>query len=144
MNPRAWAGQRWAVHRSAARRQARKVTREMRRLSEEAESAYARQQRDYARRQGERERERAREKDPDVKLYKGLLAEAQALYKRRRKRLERQYGERPFPELEARLEAIEGPDYDRLYKGEPYEHDVPFGPMYEMRQEAKSWRACAE
>lgn len=141
---RAWAAQRWGVHRSAAWQQARKVMREMRKLSAAGQPFYERQQRDYAQRQKERERERAREKDPDVKLYNELFAEARALLTRRRKRLEQQYGEHPFQELEARLEAVRGPDYDQLYKGEPYEHNVPFSPMYEIGREAKSWQACAE
>jgi hypothetical protein len=143
-DPRAWAAQEWSVYRSAAKRQARKALREMRRLSESAESAYGRQQRDYARQQQKRERERAREKDPDVKLYNGLLAEVQSLYKRWLKRLGRRYGEHPFSELEARLGLVEGPDYDRLYKGEPYERDIPFSLLSEIREEARLWQACAE
>jgi hypothetical protein len=142
-NPLVWAAQHWMVYWTSALRQQRNVRREMRKLSEPAQSPYQ-QQRDYARQQRAREREQARAKDPEVKLYNKLLAEAQALGTRRRKRRERQYGEHPFPELDARLDAVQKPDYGDLYKGEPYGQDVPFRPMFELEQEAKSWLMCAE
>lgn len=68
----------------------------------------------------------------------------QAQSARRRRQLEREHGKNPFPELDARLDAVQKPDYGQLYKGEPFEHDIPFLPMFELEREAKLWVMCAE
>jgi hypothetical protein len=143
-DPRAWAAQRWMIYRVRAEQSQREALSETKKLSAPGQPAHERQQQDYARRQRAREREEARAKDPDVKLYNRLFAEAQGHNARRLKRLKRQYGEHPFPDLEARIGAVEAPNYDALYKGEPYAHAVPFLPIHELKQEAKSWLACAE
>jgi hypothetical protein len=143
-NPRAWAALRWMIYRGEAQKQQRKALREMQKLSAPGQSSYQQQQQEYARRQKAREREQARTKDPDAKLYHKLLAEMQAQSARRHRRLERQHGENPFPELDARLDAVQKPDYGQLYKGEPFEHDISFLPMFELEREAKLWMMCAE
>jgi hypothetical protein len=143
-SPRVWAALNWGTDRGAALRCRREALREMKELAEPAQTAHERQRREYARRQTAREREEARAKDPDVKLYSRLLAEAEAQNARRVERLKRRYGENPFPELAARISAIERPDYHALYKGEPYEHDVPLTPMHETEREAELWLKCAE
>ncbi len=142
--PRVWAAEQWMLKRSVARSYERKVRREMQRMAAPTQTPYAQQQRNYAQQQQARAREQAKAKDPDFKLYKKLLVEAHELGLRRYKRLERQYGKHPFPELDARLATVQSPDYDQMYKGEPYEHDVHFSPMYELEREAKAWLMCAE
>jgi hypothetical protein len=137
-DPRVWAAEYWMAYKLGADEHRRKALREMRKLSESSH-----EQNDYARRQEMLERKRAREKDPDVKLYNELTAKVNALYVEQFRRLGQKYGERPFPEIDARLDAVEAPDYEHMYKGEPYEHDLGFSPMYEIKEEAKAWKGCA-
>ena len=144
ISPRAWAALSWSLYRGVALRCRREALREMKELAEPAQTAHERQQREYARRQREREREEARAKDPDVKLYGRLLAEASAQSARRVERLKRRYGENPFPELTARIQAVGKPDYYALHRCEPNEYGVPFGPMHQTEREAEAWLRCAE
>jgi hypothetical protein len=140
-NPKAWASYRWVIYEGAARQNQRKALREMEKLSE---PSHERGQREYVRRQKDGESKEGRAKDPAVKLYSQLLAEVQAHNTKLHKRLTRQYGEHPFPELESRVAAVQGPDYDAFYRGEPYAHYVPFSAIFDTTQEAKSWFLCAE
>lgn len=64
----------------------------------------------YERRRRDLERARAREKDPDVKRWLGLLAQSLALIVPRLRRLERRYGKNPFPDVEALVAEFGGPD----------------------------------
>lgn len=143
-NQRAWAAFRWGQYMTEAGQWRRKALRGVKKLTGPALSPReeARADRDW--RQRRREREKALKSDPDVRLYQRLRAEQLALSERLIRPLERKYGVQPFPELEARLEGVEGPDYDRLYKNEPYARDVTFSPLFEIEQEAKMWLACAE
>lgn len=112
INPRIWAAQRWLLYWAEARRRRRKARREIQNLSAPPKTYEEQQRRFYE--QQKREREQARAKDPDVKHYHKLLAESQALGTLRLRRLERQYGKHPFPDLEARLKAVENPDYRHI------------------------------
>jgi hypothetical protein len=143
-NPRVWAAIRWITYYLAALAaiEQHEELRVMRDSSAPAQSAYERQRRDDARQR--KAGGRARTIDQDVRLYKELRAEVQALSARRRMRLEQQYGARPFPELEDRIAAVRGPDYALMFKGEPYAHDVPINPILELGREAESWAKCAE
>lgn len=129
-DPRAWASRYWIALFREARRRQREVLREMRKSSAPAQSPEQKRS-DYMRRQEARERERELAGDADLKLYNDCLAEAQKFRARRDTRLRRKCGDYPFPEVGARLRAVQGADCERLYKGEPDEHLVPFSPMFE-------------
>jgi hypothetical protein len=101
-DPHAWAARCWGIHWDAAWREQRHgESRETWRLPA------TEQPREGAWRRKGREREWA--KDPDIKLYNGLLAEALAPLSRRRKGLEHKYGNNPFPELAALVTELMGP-----------------------------------
>ncbi len=107
-DPRAWAALWWMTSWEAGRRQDRRATRDG--LGPSTPAPPPNGQHGYERRRKDRERERTLEKDPDVKLYLGLLAQARALIAKRVGELERRYGRSPFPELESRVAAILGSD----------------------------------
>jgi hypothetical protein len=141
-SPRAWAAQRWMGYWAEARRQHREMLRAQ--LVTTAPGRPAHKRRGHVRWLEEHRRERGRQKDLEARRYVGLLLQARALIDRRRRLLELRYGESPFPELEARLKAVGGPDYGRLYRGEPYGGRVRCSPMHEIEKEAVAWLMCAE
>lgn len=138
---RAAAAQVWMICWAHANGQCLDVLQERRQLFvPEFATTYG--QVDYMRRRKERKQES--EEDPDVELYKDLLAEVQTLFARQYKRLARQHGERPFPELYASLATLQSSAYGPLHKGEPYKYGVSHSWMYEIWQEIKSWKMCGE
>lgn len=88
--------------------------------------------------------ERPRVRTPEVKLRAHLEQEALAKRDRVFKRLRARYGENPFPELAARIAAIKSPDYNALYKGEPFAFYVSFGQIDDIECEAGLLLKCAE
>jgi hypothetical protein len=98
-------------------------------------------QRDYGRRPGGRER--AREADPNVRLFLGLLEQAKALLDWRLGQLERRHGKNPFPEIESRIAAISGPDPEMMSPEEKLAHarETLKKPAHLI---GVSWPLCAE
>ena len=139
-DPRAWAAQRWMGYWEEARRQNRMGPREPQGLSVPARSPL--RHKDYRRRLGQLERARALAKDPDVKRYLGLLVQILALILPRLRRLERRYGENPFPELESRVAAIVGPDLSLMSPKErmAYTREALERPL----RRGGAWLLCAE
>jgi hypothetical protein len=129
---------------SKARQWRRKALRGVKKLTGPALSDRERVWEEHAWRRKRREREQALKSDPDARRYQRLRAELLALSKRLVGQLERRYGVLPFHELQALFEGVEGPNYDRLYKNEPYARDVTFSPLFEIGQEARMWQRCAE
>ena len=140
-DPRAWAARMWVHFRQMAEQRRREASREIRGLSAPEQPDREGELEDYAGRRKRQERERARAKDPDVKLYNKLSAEARAFTERRRKSLARRYGEIPFADLPA---PVKGRNYHTLYLGEPYAHCVSARAVYRLGEEAKAWLLCAE
>lgn len=127
-DPRAYAAWRWYWERDRAREARRKQRRERERM-EQPDGAGA-------------ERRGEQENGPGEKLYSRLLAEFLALRSRQRSRLQAKYGARPFPELDARLDAVTRPDRKHLYEGPSW--SMPFSLMFELEREEEAWLKCAE
>lgn len=142
-DPRAWAAQWWGVFWEAARRQDRRVEAMLANLGSSTPAHPTRGRDGYERRQKALERARALERDPDVKLYRGLLQQARALFVRRFGELEGRYGRAPFPELESRVAAILGADLGPMSALEKSAHarEMLERPACEI---GVPWLLCAE
>lgn len=81
---------------------------------------------------------------PEAKLYVELRDRWNDAQERKRKRLVARYGEKPFPDLAARLEGVKSKDRGHLYKGEAFGRWVSPRLMADLAQDEESWMRCAE
>jgi hypothetical protein len=88
----------------------------------------------------------ARPRRPSLaaKLRRKLIEEEGAALDRLFKDLRARHGEDPFPDITAQLEDAQGPDFEALYRGEPFAPDVDARRLREIKEEADAAAKCAE
>lgn len=123
-DPRAWAARRWQDANGEAEAHSQKAERDARRASPSPMN-------------------RSRKQGPGDRLRQMLFYKAATARIANYARLHARYGADPFPEIRARLEAAEGPDFEGAYRFEPFEWAIDFMRLRELKAEADAWARCA-
>lgn len=127
-DPRAWAAQRWLSAHSHAKRLRKKPERQPQPEDNSAPPSI----------------KGSRSERPGMRLRRRLNEDAAAAIKSECARLRARYGENPFPDIDARLTAARGPDFEGAYRFEPFEWAIDFMRLRELKAEADAWAGCAE